>query len=343
MALLYALHVLADPARLQVGHFNHGWRGKESDADQEFVADWCSSRRIPYHCENLPRVPGASPTDEAFAREQRYRFLGSTAERIGARYLALGHTRDDHVETILHRILRGTGLRGLAGIPRHRVYSEALTIVRPLLHVARSCVLDYLASVQQPYRTDASNLEIAYTRNQIRHELLPRLTQDYNPRVADALLRLSDQASETQTWITQYADAWLAPNVTPVNSDQFELNLLRVDPVPWNGTELILREALISLWRTHRWPLQLMTAEHWIGLTSWLLHTNPPIRRELPGSISVQRFADWVTRSSGRHRPTQPLHNYRRGQDNEQQQRRLSVTERPDENHVQPRKIERRK
>lgn len=292
MALLHALHALGDPARLQVGHFNHGWRGKESDADQEFVADWCSTRRIPYHSETLPPAPGSPQQDEAFAREQRYRFLGSTAERIGARYLALGHTRDDQVETILHRILRGTGLRGLAGIPPFRVYSEAVTIVRPLLQVPRSCVLDYLASVQQPFRTDTSNLEIAYTRNQIRHELLPNLAQHFNPRVDDALLRLSDQASEAQTWITHYADAWLAPGVTPISMQRFELDLSRVDTVPWNGTEFIMREALISLWRKHHWPLQLMTAEHWKGLTSWLLHTSPPIRRELPGSVSVQRLAD---------------------------------------------------
>jgi len=287
MALLDCLYRLGDPGQIHVGHFNHGWRGIESDSDCRFVAEHCAQARIPCHTEAAPVT--SARRDESHARELRYRFLGTMAEQIGARYLAIAHTRDDQVETITHRLLRGTGLRGLAGMAARRTYSRAVTIVRPLLQSPRTRVLDYLRIYQVPYRCDASNLDVAYTRNQIRHVLLPLLADRFNAKIDAALLRLAGQAGEIQAWIARYADTWLAPCLTSIDDCRFEIDLSRAAPVPEQGVAILLGESLRSQWRQRHWPLQRTTAEHWTRLTAWLLHGRDPSRFELPGGVHIER------------------------------------------------------
>ena len=110
----------------------------------------------------------------------------------GAAAVAVGHTYDDHAETVLHRILRGTGMRGLAGIPCRRVLATApeITLVRPLLGITHCAILEYLTALRQSFRQDETNAELTRTRARIRHDLMPKLVLDYNRRVAGALVRL---------------------------------------------------------------------------------------------------------------------------------------------------------
>src|SRR5262249_48782964 len=137
----------------------------------------------------------ASDGVEAAARQARYEFLAKTAHECGARYIATAHTADDQVETILFNVLRGTGLAGLAGIPRMRTLNESTTLIRPLLDFKRSEIISYLATLNQPYRDDETNQLLDYTRNRIRHDLIPILERDYNPRVRESLLRLAQAAA----------------------------------------------------------------------------------------------------------------------------------------------------
>src|SRR5262249_20572855 len=130
-----------------------------------------------------------------------------TAEQVGARYVATGHTADDQVETVLHHILRGTGIDGLAGIRRTRAISPSVALVRPLLWARRSDVLSYLQALGQEFRIDRSNEDVRFTRNRIRNELLPELRQNFNQNVDDALLRLASQAAEAQQVISEAAGA----------------------------------------------------------------------------------------------------------------------------------------
>src|SRR5438876_8996831 len=148
---------------------------------------------------------GSGEGIEGAARKARYDFLAYAASECGARYVATAHTADDQVETMLFNILRGTGLLGLAGIPRLRQLTDAATIIRPLLDVTRTEVLSYLQSLGQPYRDDSTNRLEEYTRNRIRLQLLPLLERDYNPRVREALLRLATIAGETRDLIRQQA------------------------------------------------------------------------------------------------------------------------------------------
>src|SRR5262249_20196828 len=133
---------------------------------------------------------------EADARRARYEWLIEVARQRGASVVAVGHTRDDQAETILHRILRGTGPRGLGGIPRRRARATdpPIELVRPLLDVSREEIRSYLADLGQPFREDASNADLGRTRARIRQDLLPRLVREYNPDVANAIVRLGGLA-----------------------------------------------------------------------------------------------------------------------------------------------------
>jgi tRNA(Ile)-lysidine synthase len=180
MALLRALIQLKAEAggagQLFVGHVNHQLRGEESHADEGWLREQCERLDVPLFVESVNTVQQAADDGdgvEAAAREGRYRALTRMAEGAGARYVAVAHTRDDQVETVLQRLLRGTGLRGLSGMPTSRMLSPSVTLVRPMLACRRSDVLEYLAAIGQSHRQDATNEAVWFTRNRLRHECYP--------------------------------------------------------------------------------------------------------------------------------------------------------------------------
>jgi tRNA(Ile)-lysidine synthase len=144
VALLRGLCALrsAGDGRLVIAHFNHRLRGAESAADQTFVEELGQQQALRVILGS--RDGDGRASSEETLREQRYQFLRQAADQAGARYVAIAHTADDQVETVLHNILRGTGLAGLAGIPRVRPLTEAATLIRPLLGATRAEVLAFL-------------------------------------------------------------------------------------------------------------------------------------------------------------------------------------------------------
>ena len=215
-----------DQSLLAVAHFNHRLRGDQSDADQAFVEKLSQDLNLQCIVGSAHAQPPDDGTDvaEAAAREQRYDFLISTAKRIGARYIATGHTADDQAETVLHHVLRGTGLAGLAGIPRIRRAAESVTIVRPLLSTRRQSILEYLGRVNQDFRHDETNDHHSFTRNRIRHELIPHLQRDYNQDVTEALLRLSQIAAESQAVLREIAAGLLDDCLTSSSESTVRLS-----------------------------------------------------------------------------------------------------------------------
>lgn len=241
---------------LQILHFNHRWRAADSDADETFVAQLCDQLDLRCH---IGRAESGATTDEASARQERYEFYRATAQRIGARYVATGHTRDDQIETILHRIIRGTGLAGLAGIRPHRVLSESVTVTRPLLETTREQVIDYLHNLKQPFRKDATNDDRRYTRTRLRNELLPLLADQYNPAIGSSLAKLGKLAGEAQEVIRQEVDRRLPGCLVGRTSDVVELDIAKLREL----SEFLCRELLITLWRQQAWPEQAMGFDEW--------------------------------------------------------------------------------
>ncbi|MEZ6112062.1 MAG: tRNA lysidine(34) synthetase TilS [Pirellulaceae bacterium] len=213
VALLRAMSALktAGAGSLVVAHFNHALRGDESDEDERFVARLAkelaaecfveradhATRRLDERAATAENVDDASlAASEATSRAARYDFLIRVAQRSGARYVVTAHTLDDQAETVLHRIVRGTGLNGLRGIRRVRPLTPDVSLIRPLLSVRRSQVVAYLKKLGQAFRTDATNEQPVYTRNRIRLELLPLLAANYNSQITDSLVRLAELAGE---------------------------------------------------------------------------------------------------------------------------------------------------
>ena len=190
-------------------HLDHTFRGAESAAEAAWVAAWCAERGIACEvgtADVAARAKAKRVSKQEAARAVRYAFLEEAAARLGADWIAAGHTRDDQSETVLMNVLRGTGTDGLAGIP-----AKSGRVVRPLLDVSRAEVEAYCAAQGLEPRRDPSNFDSkAYTRNKVRLELLPQLAREYNPAVADALVRLSQIAGRDSDYLGQQAAAELA-------------------------------------------------------------------------------------------------------------------------------------
>jgi tRNA(Ile)-lysidine synthase len=191
--LLSVLAALREDLRLDLhaAHLNHGLR-PEAALDAAAAAGMAASLGCPYH-EATEDVAAAAARErrsiEDAGREARYRFLAGVAARIQAAVIATGHTRDDQAETVLMRLLRGSGPRGLAGIPPVRPHG-GLRVIRPLIETPRAEITRYLARHALAAREDASNRDLSVLRNRVRLVLLPIL-EGYNPDVRRALARLA--------------------------------------------------------------------------------------------------------------------------------------------------------
>jgi tRNA(Ile)-lysidine synthase len=191
VALLRAMTELQDELGIVISvvHFNHKIRGAEGDADAEFVAGLAKAHKLQLHRDSGD-VPAYAKkwhlSTEAAARRLRYEMFrkllaGNVVDRI-----ATAHTRDDQAETVLLRVLRGAGTRGLAGI-HPTLHMERGAVIRPLLGISRTEVEAYLKSLGQSWCEDWTNADISFTRNRVRHELLPLLERDYNPNIREVL------------------------------------------------------------------------------------------------------------------------------------------------------------
>lgn len=194
LTLLHLLHRLSGEfgLTLHVFHLDHGLRGEASDADARFVRDTAHAWGLP--CTVIHLRPGelqAQPGSlEANARAARYAQMEAVARKVGANRIALGHNRDDQAETVLMRLLRGAGSRGLAGIPPVRAVA-GLTYIRPLLGIPRGVIEQYCTEHELSPRLDQSNLEPGFLRNRIRLQLLPELTRTFNPSLAENLAQVA--------------------------------------------------------------------------------------------------------------------------------------------------------
>ena len=298
VAMLHALVRLKTEGggRLEVAHFNHHLRGEESDADEAFVAELAARLGVACHVGHASEQlwngnrPGSI---EATARTARYDFFRRTAEQRGARYLVTAHTADDQAETILHRIIRGTGISGLAGINRVRVLGPAVTVMRPMLAIRRTELLEYLRQLDQSFRTDSTNQDPRYTRNRIRHQVLPRLAADFNSSVIEALVRLGTLAVEVQTVVDTLVEDLAECCVEHISPGTVRIDVAQVAQQP----RYVVRELMIGVWREQGWPLQAMGFAQWDQLADMVYRLPAkssvrPRRRILPGNV-------WVTLREG--------------------------------------------
>jgi tRNA(Ile)-lysidine synthase len=294
VALLRAL-LMETTTPLVVAHLNHQLRGSESDADEAFVtqlherlaATGARLLSLKSKCIDV-QVEAVGDNLESVARRLRYDWLVTVAREAGAAWVATGHTADDQAETVLHRLLRGTGLRGLSGIPRKRELAPGIALVRPFLDIRREEVLAFLKRLQQPYCQDSTNVDTRFTRSRLRHDLLPLLAAQYNPAVVEVLCRLAAQAKEAQTFVDQHAADLLAAVELPRAGAMIVLDACRFAA----GPPLLGREVLRLIWEREHWALGGMGYEDWRRALDVVRGDQSTV--DLPGRMRVLRTGNVV-------------------------------------------------
>lgn len=282
------LHWLASlRARLSftliAAHYNHTLRGEESQRDEAFVRSF-----LRQCCPAVELIVGRGDVAaeaqvrrqgiEETAREMRYDFLWQVARQVGAQVIATAHNADDNAETVLLNLSRGCGLRGLTGIPPCRD-----GIVRPLLTTHRSEIEDYLRAFGLPHVEDSSNNDTNYTRNRLRHQVMPTL-RDIQPRITQHLCRTAQLLEQDEVFLTgQARKALPVPTAIPGGlSVPAQAIAARPDPLAVRMVRLLLDEL------THR-PC---SGVHLTALVALCRTDDPSARLSLPHGITARRVYD---------------------------------------------------
>ncbi len=228
------------PFDLSVAHINHGLRGPESDGDEELVRNTVRDLGLEFHLHRS--APAASSRGKVSgiqerAREERYRFFESLRAPSGRTRVATAHHRDDNVETVLFNFLRGTGIHGLTGIPVER--SDGF-VIRPLLFATREEILRYARDHSVPFREDSSNAGTGYTRNALRHEVIPSIESLVNPGLRDTLVRTSRLFTDLEAYVSREMDRVLPEVVAATAGTEIRLHAGRLRELP-----VFLRESVL--------------------------------------------------------------------------------------------------
>lgn len=275
VALLYVLRALG--YAVYAFHLNHCLRGAESERDEAFVRNLCTQLAVPLTVKRADVVAYAQQrrqSVETAARALRYAELMDTADRLCIEHIATAHTANDNLETMLFHLARGTGAKGMAGIPPVRD-----RIIRPLWAATRAQVESYLCENAQNFVTDSSNLTLAYTRNQIRHKIIPSLCK-INSGCVDAARRLSEQLRADDDALQALAEQALAGGATDKG----------IALAAWDTFPAVQSRMLLTLLRTCGVPMQQVSSRH-IEQLQVLLAPGMDRSCHLPGGFCAYREA----------------------------------------------------
>ena len=266
--MLFALYLLRDELgiTLEAAHFNHHLRGAESDRDEAFVTDFCGRYCIPLHLGSGRIVSGKKGL-EAAARDARYAFLRSLPGKV-----ATAHTADDNAETVLMRLIRGTGLKGLGAIA-----PVSGNVIRPMLTVTRDDVEAFLEEYALPHVEDSSNAEDDFLRNRIRHGILPLMRAE-NPRIGENLSAIALLLRQDEACLQAMIPEEQMPDVS---------RLKAMEPALRRRTlERFLKAQGV------REPEQI----HILQAEQLLYHWSPSASMQFPGGVTIGRQYDRLVR-----------------------------------------------
>jgi len=254
LALLFLLNDLKVKLGIKiiVAHLNHGIRGRAADLDEKFVKGISGKLRVDFFSKKIGCFNSRKPNEEML-RNARYNFLFDIAKKYSINTIALAHTQDDQAETVLMRLIRGTGLHGLISIsPKRKINS--FVIIRPLIEVTRKEVEKYLKSISVKPRIDRTNFNNKFLRNRIRHGVLKDLTR-LNPKIKQTLANFSQQAAVDYDYLNQQANKLLSHN----NGSLIKIELEKINNLHVAMQRMVVRVALESI----AGNLRAFTNKHW--------------------------------------------------------------------------------
>ena len=291
VALLHILKELAPRLMisLSIAHLNHRFRGRDSDRDAEYVQELAKKLNLPIIVESrdVPafiKKEGLSPEDGA--RRARYDFFARVAKQIKADKIALGHNADDQAETVLMRLLRGSGREGLGGIPPVRdleAQSQKIQIIRPLIETTRDEIKKYLKENRIKSRLDASNIEPVYLRNRIRLKLLPLLAK-YNPNIKSILVRTAQLLREEDRYLEEIVNRHLKQMIKRRGEEKITLDITKLSSLPSPIQRRLLRES-VGLIKGDKLDINLAHIEDILNLSK----ARGRASLDLPGNILVTK------------------------------------------------------
>jgi len=292
VALLYLLVELRAELGivLSVAHVNHKLRGEESDEDERFVAKLAQQHGLDLHVLEAPvdQTPAINAGVEAAARELRYGFFRELAREGRVTQIATAHTLDDQAETVLLRMFRGTGIRGLAGIhPRISFEEHGQSfgeVVRPLLSFRRAALQEFLREQGQSWREDSSNRDLTFLRNRVRHRLLPMIAEEFGEAAIEHMAELAEIArAEEEHWNRHHPEIAEPPLSSAKLSPTKELPLAPLLALPLAAQRRLVRAWLEA--NAPRLPVSFRLIEQALELAA-----EPAGRKvEMPSGWNLQR------------------------------------------------------
>ena len=297
------LHVLKElhthlSFTLTVAHLNHKLRGESSEKDAAFVTEYASSLGLPcvVESEDVERFCEEQGVSiETGAREMRYAFLERVASCVSAQKIATGHTADDQAETILMRLLRGSGAGALAGIRPVRDGK----VIRPLLDTTRQEVVAYLNAQGLAYCTDETNADTRHLRNHVRRSLLPALRQDYNPEIVKVLCRVGDVLRTESTYMDHETERAFNSCVTGVDNGQVKMDIRTGKSLP----VALQRRLVRHLVHAAGGQMQELTFDHIERFREFLKGKKNGRLLNLPGGLIVERRREQIVVRRGMPEP----------------------------------------
>jgi tRNA(Ile)-lysidine synthase len=266
---------------LGIGHLNHGLRGVESDEDENFVSQLAAKLGVPFFTRCV-KIRVEHGNIEAAGREARKQFFRSVSEGHGFTKVAIAHTRDDRVETCLLHLFRGAGLEGMVSMA-----PVSGTTIRPLIECTHEDIHSFLRSVEQPWRSDSTNFDPAFSRNLLRHEFIPKLEQAFNPRLRETLSRAIELLQDEDSWMHDLTSIWVAQHAI-VEPEQVSVSAEALSVAPVS----LVRRAIRTMLRQAGSDLADITFDRIEAVRRLLVRGKSGKTVQIPGGFVVERNFD---------------------------------------------------
>jgi tRNA(Ile)-lysidine synthase len=288
VALLYIFHKLY-PNAIHIAHINHQLRGPEALKDAEYVKSLAGKLKLPVTIESVNVISYARENKlsiETAARALRLAALARIADKFNCPFIATAHHKNDNAETVIHRMLRGTGYKGLAGI-RPKTIISGKTFIRPLLSLTRGQLEEYLKNQNIRWQSDHTNLDCRFTRNRIRHKILPSLEKD-SPNIVELISSLSQHCAILANNIEKYTHNAVQTCVVSKDKTQIIFDLTKYLKQPQPVQVELIQFALSHL----DCGLQKFTSEHYNKIIKFAESSEPGKTLTVPSKIKITKGND---------------------------------------------------
>lgn len=278
---------------IYIAHMDHKFRGEESLSDRKFCEDIAKGLKLDIICEERD-VPGIAKEKgislEEAARFERYDFFKNAARVKKIQKIAVGHTKDDQAETVLMRAIRGSGIRGLGGMSPAKDM-QGIIIIRPLIEILRREIDSFIKEFDLKARHDSTNDKVLFTRNRIRHELIPYLENKFNPRLKEVLANMADNLRMENEFLEKFTKRKFKSVSKKSKTNEITIDIKKLRKQPEAIRKRILRSALEEV----KGDLRRFTYQHWKEMDELISKRPGNSIVDLPGGIDIMKNKNNLT------------------------------------------------